>query len=421
MSEREYRLDVCPECKVREGDSSEKKLYECQYCERWFCKRHLKPRLFHIPDLTIPVKDKEWGSIIEEEGKKKGGHPDYAYTQERYEMFKLEREDTWAKMGAFLDRTKAYKKPIHIPTKDEIEEAKAEKERELYFVKEESQYSPTLTSVQPKTRSHKVRNVILVVSLWTVLLIGLALLSGLIKFNIGTPTSVKETTISRVITEGMISVFEDKECRRPVQSIDWGKVESNRQYSRTVYVRNDNQEEWLDSGKRDVVWQRENVNPSSVYISIKVNYGDTKIKPNEVRQATITLTVLGLLEDSDKLNLNADIPQFTFDLVLKGQDLSLLTYAYIRVYALREANNITVVYKDELKETVSVITEIGIWKTKAGEQVMEVVWNSTQYVPEFTETWLKADIYTSYQLVVTINHERYGVTTYRNYLAGQLP
>jgi hypothetical protein len=257
----------------------------------------------------------------------------------------------------------------------------------------------------------------------TIFVIAFLFLNGVFEFNVGVPPSPsdKETTISKVITQGRISVFEDNECRKSVYTIDWGKIESNHQYSQIVYVRNDNQEEWLDSGKRDIVWQRENVNPDSVYVSIKINYGDTKIKPNEIRQATITLTVLGLLEDSNRLVPNADIPQFTFDLRLTGQDLSLLTYKYVRCYALRDANNITVVYKDDLRETISVTIEVGVWSTKDGEQVMEVIWNSTKYVPEFTEAWPGADIYTNYQLVVTINHERYGEWEYRNYLVGQLP
>lgn len=71
-----------------------------------------------------------------------------------------------------------------------------------------------------------------------------------------------------------------------------------------------------------------------------------------------------------------------------------------------------------MKETISATIEVGVCNTKDCEQVMEVSWNSTKYVPEFTETWLRADIYTNYQLVVTMNHERYGELEYRNYLVG---
>lgn len=269
-------------------------------------------------------------------------------------------------------------------------------------------------------RSRKVGKVILVVSIVTVLLIGLVLFTGLKDFFIRTPSSpsVKETTTSRVILEEL-SVFEDEACTKPVQTIDWGKVESNHSYPHTVYARNDYaRNDWDD---RDIVWQRLNVNPNSVYISIKVNYGGKQIKPNEVRQATITLTVLGVFDSFGKLNPNVEIPQFTFDLELVGRQLNpLFPSMYYRIYALRDANNITVVYKDELKETISVIIEIGVWKTN-GDRIMDVVWNSTRYASEFTETWLEADIYTSYQLIVTINHERYGTWEWRQYLVGQLP
>ena len=282
-------------------------------------------------------------------------------------------------------------------------------------------YPSKLPTSKPK-RNRKVGMAILGVSLATVLIISFLFLNGIIELNIGIPTnpSVKETTISRVITQGKISVFEDEGLTKPVQTIDWGKVESNHQYSHIVYVRNDNQEKPLDWGKRDIVWQRENVDPSSVYISIKCNYGSKQIKPNEIRQVTITLTVLGLLEDSEKLNPNAEVPQFTFDLKLTGQDLSLSTYGYVRIYALRDANNITVVYEDNLKETISVIIEVGVWKTN-GDRIMDVVWNSTRYASEFTGTWLEADIYTSYQLIATINHEKYGTWEWRQYLVCQLP
>jgi len=277
----------------------------------------------------------------------------------------------------------------------------------------------TFPTIQPKRRNRKVRIAILVVSLVIIILIGFALLSGLIEFNIGTPfsPSIKNTTTSMVILQD-ISVFEDQAGRKLLQKIDWGHVESNHSYSQTFDAKNDHATSDMDD--RDIVWQRLNVNPNSVCISIKVDYGDMQIKPNEIRQAVITLTVLGLFDSIGRLNPNAEIPQFTFDLKLTGKWLNHLFPYYAHTYALRDANNITVVYKDELEETISVIVEIGVWKTKSGEQVIEMVWNSTKYVSEFTDSWLEADRYTSYQLVVTINHERYGVFTYRNYLVGQI-
>jgi len=258
---------------------------------------------------------------------------------------------------------------------------------------------------------------IFAISLAIIMIVAFLFASGTVELDIGIPLnpSAEKTTTSRVIVQGKISVFEDIGCTKPTQTINWGEVETNHQYSYTAYVRNDNQEKGIDSGKRDIVWQRENVNPDSIYISIKCYYADKKIEPNEIRQVTITLTVLGILEDSYSLNSSVEVPQFTFDLKLTGQDLSLLRYVYIRCYANRDANNITVVYKDELKETISVAIEIKRLSD------MELIWNTTRYASEIFETWLDADIYTNYQLIVTMNHERYGIFDYRNLLYGQLP
>ena len=216
MSERESGLDICPECKVRDGDSSEKKLFQCQYCERWFCERHLEPRLAVIRDFNKIIKDKEWRTMVEEDWKREDGHPDYAYTKEKFDELKIEREIVWAKINAFLDKSRVYKKPVPKGQKEEFTLLFKEhlvacpkcgstrtmitayrKEFEAFeclschhkwkekrgIVKEEGSYR--LFPIQPK--SHKVRNVILVISLLAVLLISLALFSGLPNFNIRTP------------------------------------------------------------------------------------------------------------------------------------------------------------------------------------------------------------------------------------------
>jgi len=112
MSERKYRIDICPECKVRETDSLEKKLYQCRYCERWFCERHLEPRLAVFRDLKTIIKDAGWRDIVEKEWKREGEHPDYAYTVERLQEHRVEREIIRAKLDAFLKKSRAYEKTI---------------------------------------------------------------------------------------------------------------------------------------------------------------------------------------------------------------------------------------------------------------------------------------------------------------------
>jgi len=102
---RKYKNDICSECKVRNEDSSKKRLYQCKYCERWFCKKHLEPRLAVMKDLKTAIKDVAWRDLVEKEWGKESGHPDYNYTQERMTELKVEKQIIRAKMDAFLDKS----------------------------------------------------------------------------------------------------------------------------------------------------------------------------------------------------------------------------------------------------------------------------------------------------------------------------
>jgi len=65
-------------------------VYLCQSCDRWFCEKHLKPRLFHIMGLDgVPPESKlefyrEW--------KREDSHPDFQYSQKRLEELHLEEK-----------------------------------------------------------------------------------------------------------------------------------------------------------------------------------------------------------------------------------------------------------------------------------------------------------------------------------------
>jgi len=146
MSQRECRLDVCPECKVREGDGSEKELYQCKYCERWFCERHLGPRLAVMKDLKATIKDKTWRNMVEEDWKREDGHPDYAYTWEKLNELRIEKEVLQAKISAFLDRSRVYRKPIPI---------KPEKKRPLDSTKGESLICPKCGSKRTMSTAYR--------------------------------------------------------------------------------------------------------------------------------------------------------------------------------------------------------------------------------------------------------------------------
>jgi len=112
MSERKFKFDVCPECKVREGDSSKKTLYKCQYCERWFCAEHFDPRLAIFRGSEGAIKDVTLRRRIQEDLERKDGHPDYPYTHKRLRELDIEKDMDMKMIESMLDRSKAYKKKI---------------------------------------------------------------------------------------------------------------------------------------------------------------------------------------------------------------------------------------------------------------------------------------------------------------------
>ena len=140
-----YKRDVCPECKVKEGDSRKKTLYQCNLCERWFCAKHFEPKLVRIPDYKAFAKYPEARVIFEKE-RREDGHPDFEYSLKRIKELDMEEKLYSKLIEDALNRSKAYRKPIPRET---------EKEGKLYFVKEESPTSPSLDIETRKTKTRK--------------------------------------------------------------------------------------------------------------------------------------------------------------------------------------------------------------------------------------------------------------------------
>jgi len=208
-------------------------VYRCGLCGRWFCERHIGLRVVHVPNYDEVIKDVAWREIVENDRKRNDGHPDFAYTVEKLNELKIEKRLMWAEIDAALKKSRAYRRELpeepvatehlgvcpkcgstrimSIAFREEFEafqclscshkwkeerdassEARLvpiaeepEKEEKLSFVKEERPYRPL--PVEPRKRSHKIRNTILVVLLSAVLLIGFSIITGLIKLNIGNP------------------------------------------------------------------------------------------------------------------------------------------------------------------------------------------------------------------------------------------
>jgi hypothetical protein len=114
-----YKIGVCIECKVREGDSSKKKLYQCPYCKKWFCEKHIEPRLTTTKDAIERTRDLVLKEKLYEEWRRKDGHPDYIWTKQYLENLEVkemeERRKAWKALN-YLSKRQAPSKSGQIAT-----------------------------------------------------------------------------------------------------------------------------------------------------------------------------------------------------------------------------------------------------------------------------------------------------------------
>lgn len=117
MTHRKYRLGICPECAVKENDHARTRLYQCDVCTRWFCKKHLEPRPAFIKRPTrLEVRspqDRAWQSLLAEaKMKEERSHPDFAYTQTRWRSLLKEEQRKSQALSDFLDRAPSTPKSL---------------------------------------------------------------------------------------------------------------------------------------------------------------------------------------------------------------------------------------------------------------------------------------------------------------------
>ena len=99
---------TCPECKVRNGDDSEKDLFKCPFCGREFCSDHLDPKLaFFSARFNISkIKDPQYREELMRELNKENAHPCVPYTEKRLKELDEERRMRSEKISKALDRLK---------------------------------------------------------------------------------------------------------------------------------------------------------------------------------------------------------------------------------------------------------------------------------------------------------------------------
>ena len=102
-SNENIKFGMCLECKVREKDSSEKKLYQCPYCKNWFCEKHVEPKLVMTWSAIERTRDRILKEKIYEEWRKEGHHPCSVWTMQYFESFEIKEKEEREKFSKALN------------------------------------------------------------------------------------------------------------------------------------------------------------------------------------------------------------------------------------------------------------------------------------------------------------------------------
>lgn len=114
-------------------------MYRCELCERWFCEKHLEPKLAFIKDLYAIGQIPEVRALYytEVEGKEGKGHPDFEYSRRKFSELKIEERRRNELIKEALDRMNHYYAELDIPEKPTELEEKRKKIREMLLKEEE--------------------------------------------------------------------------------------------------------------------------------------------------------------------------------------------------------------------------------------------------------------------------------------------
>jgi hypothetical protein len=129
--ERESRIDVCVECCVRDRDFSQKTVYRCELCDRWFCERHIEPRLAFIKDFKAINYSSEVRALYYTEMQYSDGHPDFEYSRRKLRQLDIEEKKRNELIKQALDRMNHYYDDVLIPEKPVDVEADRKKRVEM--------------------------------------------------------------------------------------------------------------------------------------------------------------------------------------------------------------------------------------------------------------------------------------------------
>lgn len=131
MSVKESRVGICEECSVKNGDISEKLVYRCELCNKWFCEQHRAPKFPYFVDWDT-ISDVQGDPIIKAsfytDYRREGGHPDFIFFRRTIEASELEEKIRTQLIKQAIDRMEEANR--ERKTRRLEEEAKEKKAKE---------------------------------------------------------------------------------------------------------------------------------------------------------------------------------------------------------------------------------------------------------------------------------------------------
>lgn len=120
--EKEPEIGSCYECSIKEEDFSQKQVYHCELCGKWFCERHREPKFPYFID---------WDTIFDVQGnpeiklryyteyRREDGHPDFVYWRRTVEAFDIEEKTRNELIKQAMDRMMhSEKNYVELPVDD---------------------------------------------------------------------------------------------------------------------------------------------------------------------------------------------------------------------------------------------------------------------------------------------------------------
>jgi hypothetical protein len=117
---------------------SQKTIYRCELCDRWFCERHIEPRLAFIKDFKAINYSSEVRALYYTEMQYRDGHPDFEYSRRKLGQLDIEKKKLNELIKQALDKMNHYYDDVLIPEKPIDVEADRKKRVEM-LQKEEAE------------------------------------------------------------------------------------------------------------------------------------------------------------------------------------------------------------------------------------------------------------------------------------------